>query len=103
MVIPFQRYGPGGAFYLLGDVCYKLDTSVYRYTVCPFRDVKQEKLADSSFHVLGRESSWLIEGVDGQYQLKMAGGDSVQCPDSKSRSTIVSRGMPSRMCVMFGD
>ncbi|KAK2183653.1 hypothetical protein NP493_301g02042 [Ridgeia piscesae] len=86
-----KRYGPDGAFYLLSDICYQFDTKHYQYTVCPFRDVKQKTLRDSTSHVLGQESSWLVDGAGGQYRLKMDGGDSIQCPNSKSRSTIVSR------------
>ena len=47
-----QDYGPDDAFYKLRESCVELQLNQYKYTVCPFKDVKQDGT------LLGKWNSW---------------------------------------------
>ena len=83
-----QTYGPAGVFYPLSLHCYQLRTSSYRYTVCPFHNATQRKTATS--RSLGTVPGWLPPQPGQLHRLRMSGGASIQCPESKARVAVVS-------------
>ena len=69
-----QNYGSNGAFYRLSQACFEHDDGGYRYRVCPFKSVHQNKPAEGFRSSLGgRQSRWLSAS-----KLEMSGGDFCQ-------------------------
>lgn len=83
-------YGEDGAWYYLYQHCFETKADKYTYTVCPFKSVVQQSGPGSSTNI-GRDPTWVsFNSADG-YMLKMSEGDSIQCPERRARTAMVSR------------
>ena len=89
MIFSLQIYGDNGEYFLLSQKCYNHFEDHAHYTVCPFRQIVQEK-NEHSFHI-GKSPSWDEEAKsDGIDILVMGDGDKRACPNDARRKTYVS-------------
>ena len=88
-LMSFQLYGKDGEYFALSQACFQHHADKYKYTVCPFKEVRQETSLGSP-KIIGRSpAEWVLHGNYGN-QLKMDRGDSIQCPGNQSRMSWVS-------------
>ncbi|XP_074656324.1 uncharacterized protein LOC141909665 isoform X2 [Tubulanus polymorphus] len=89
---PFMEHihGPHGLFYKLSETCFNFETSQYKYIVCPFREVRQDKLSQSPKNI-GRTPtlSRLDADEGGGWMLVMDRGDADGCPDGDHRKSLI--------------
>ncbi|XP_064652854.1 glucosidase 2 subunit beta-like [Lineus longissimus] len=82
-----SAFGPQGVFFKLSTNCYTYKTAEYEYTICPWKDVRQQAFPQPS-KCLGRNGSWMST-TDGAYKLLMVGGDRELCPGNIDRRSII--------------
>lgn len=85
---PENLYGPDGVYYKLSLDCFDYDAPEYKYRLCPFKSVTQQKFNQASVN-LGKTPVWRTR-LPGHYILKMDRGDVSGCPFGHVRNTVIT-------------
>ena len=85
----YLQYGPKGVFYKLKSSCLKKKSDHYEYTLCLFDSVKQQAFPAAST-LIGSQPHWVSQGGEAGFVLEMSQGSAINCPDGRSRHTLVS-------------
>lgn len=70
---PENLYGPNGVFYMLSQDCFEFDAPEYKYRLCPFKSVTQQKFPEAAVSI-GKTPVWKTR-LPGHFVLKMDRGD----------------------------
>lgn len=81
-------YGPDSVFYQLSATCFDITDGEYKYTLCPFKSVTQQKFPAPATNI-GQTPNWQVKS-HGVYVLKMEKGSVQGCPGGKQRSTVIT-------------